>query len=123
MTVPIRRPSAESAMMRSSMDDLAGLRLVVAGADLASVQGVRDRLAGQGADVRVLVGGVEDLVGGLADDAPEAIVAHPQMEEALRARLDPLALEAGPPVISDPNRVRATIEIRRLRARQRELEA
>src|SRR5689334_13821344 len=123
MTVPIRRSSAKSAMMRTSMDDLAGLRLVVAGSDHAAVAPVRDRLAAQGAEVRVLVGAVDELVGGLAKDAPEAIIAHPQVEDALRARLDPLALEVGPPVISDPNGVRATIEIRRLRARQRELEA
>jgi response regulator RpfG family c-di-GMP phosphodiesterase len=109
--------------MACSMDDLAGLRLVVAGSDLSAVQPVRDRLAEQGADVRVRVGDVDALVEALAADPPEAIIAHPLVEAALRARLDPLALETGPPVISDPNGVRATVEIRRLRARQRELEA
>jgi putative nucleotidyltransferase with HDIG domain len=109
--------------MRSSMDDLAGLRLVIAGEDVVAVQPVHDRLAAQGADVRVRVGDLDTLVRALAEDPPEAIVAHPQIEDELRARLDPLGLETGPPVISDPAAVRATVEIRRLRARQRELES
>jgi putative nucleotidyltransferase with HDIG domain len=105
------------------MDDLAGLRLVVAGGDIGAVQPVRDRLAAQGADVRALVGDLDTLVGGIAAEAPEAILAHPQIEAELRARLDPLGLETGPPVITDPVAVRATVEIRRLHARQRELES
>ena len=106
------------------MDDLAGLRLVVAGGDFSAVQPVRDRLAAQGADVRALVGDIDDLVRALAADPPEAIVADAASEEALRARLDPLHMQAGPPVIAaaEANTVRSAIEIRRLRARQTELE-
>src|SRR3954447_25371620 len=125
MTVPIRRSSAASAMMRSSMDDLAGLRLVVAGGALAGVQPVRDRLSAQGAEVRALVGDVEQLARAVAAEPPEAIAVDAASEAALRARLDPLGLHAGPPVISaaDAGAVRAEVELRRLRARQAELEA
>src|SRR5258705_427864 len=64
MTEPIRRSSLASAMMRSSMDDadaLAGLRLLVAGGDLAAVQAAQTRLAELGADATALAGDVEAL--------------------------------------------------------------
>jgi putative nucleotidyltransferase with HDIG domain len=107
------------------MDDLAGLRLVVAGGDLSAVQPLRDRLAARGADVRALVGDVDELARAVAAEPPEAIVVDSAFEAALRERLDPLQLQAGPPVIAveDATAVRAAIEIRRLRARQSELEA
>ena len=111
--------------MRTSMDDLAGLRLVVAGGDLSAVQPVRDRLAAQGAEVRALVGDLEEVARAIAADPPEAIVVDAAGEAALRARLDPLALDAGPAVITaeNANAVRAIVELRRLKARQTELEA
>src|SRR3954453_16022996 len=103
MTVPIRRSSAASAMMRSSMDDLAGLRLVVAGGDLSAVQPLRDRLAARGADVRALVGEIDEIARAVAaapPEPPEAIVVDGALEAALPERLDPLQLQAGPPVIA-----------------------
>ena len=107
------------------MDDLAGLRLVVAGGDFSAVQPVRDRLAAQGADVRALVGDVDELVRAVAADPPEAIVVDTASEEELRFRLDPLRMQTGPPVVAaaEANTVRATIQIRRLQARQHELES
>src|SRR3954468_16121731 len=116
MTVPIRRSSAESAMMRTSMDDLAGLRLVVAGGDLSAVQPVRDRLTAQGADVRTLVGDLEEVARAIAADPPQALVVEAGGEAALRSRLDPLALDAGPAMVTteNANAVRAIVELRRL---------
>jgi len=109
--------------MRTSMDDLAGLRLVVAGGDLAAVRTVQAQLVTRGADVRTLVGDVDDLVRAVATDPPEAIVAHPEVEAELRGRLDPLGMGTGPPVVSDPRTIASTVEIRRLKARQSELES
>jgi putative nucleotidyltransferase with HDIG domain len=115
-------------MMRTSMEDgavLAGLRLVVAGAELSGVQGVRDRLAAQGADVRALVGDLEEVARAVAAEPPEAIVADAGDAAALRERLDPLRLDIGPAVIAlaDANAVRPIVELRRMKARQSELEA
>jgi putative nucleotidyltransferase with HDIG domain len=115
-------------MMRISMEDgavLAGLRLVVAGGDLSAVEGVRDRLAAQGADVRALVGDLEEVARAVAAEPPEAIVADAGDAAALRNRLDPLGLDNGPAVIAlgDANAVRPIVELRRLKARQSELEA
>src|SRR4051794_13820474 len=102
MTVPIRRSSVASAMMRSSMDDgaLAGLRLIVAGGELGAVKPVRDRLAALGAEASALVGDAEELARAVAAAPPGAILAAPATEAALRERLDPMALQAGPPVIA-----------------------
>src|SRR5215218_11116716 len=89
MTEPIRRSSLASAMMRSSMDDadaLAGLRLLVAGGDLAAVQAAQARLAALGADVTALAGDVEALARAAAAAPPAAIVAV-DTEDALTQRL------------------------------------
>src|SRR3954454_18236870 len=102
MTEPIRRSSLASAMMRSSMDDadaLAGLRLLVAGGDLAAVKTAQGRLAALGADVTALAGDVEALARAAAASPPAAIVAVDATETQLRERLDPFELKQGPPVI------------------------
>src|SRR5687767_10169058 len=132
MTVPIRRSSVSSAMMRSSMDDagaLAGLRLLVAGGDVAAVGPARDRLAALGADVAALVGDAEDVARAVAAEPPEAVLAADGTQDAIRARLDPYGLGAGPPVIAVPAvgdgvpaLVLALLDRRALRSRQAELE-
>src|SRR3954453_3663843 len=140
MTEPIRRSSLASAMVRSSMDAadaLAGLRLLVAGGDLAAVQAAQGRLAALGADVTALAGDVEALARAATGSPPAAIVAVDATEEQLRERLDPFDLKQGPPVIGlraitaaddelgavAAGRLRAVIGQRGLRARQAELEA
>jgi putative nucleotidyltransferase with HDIG domain len=140
MTVPIRRSSVASAMMPTSMDDpdaLAGLRLLVAGSDLAAVQAAQGRLSALGADATALAGDVAALARAATAAPPAAVLAVDGLEGALRERLDPFGLEAGPPVIgldtlteADAElgthaaaRLRALVERRALRARQVELEA
>jgi putative nucleotidyltransferase with HDIG domain len=125
--------------MRSSMDDadaLAGLRLLVAGGDLAAVQAAQARLAALGADVTALAGDVEALARAAAAAPPAAVVAV-DAEDALRERLDPFEMRAGPPVIGlralteadeelgaiAAGRLRAIVGQAGLRARQAELEA
>src|SRR3954454_12892574 len=102
MTEPMRRSSVASAMMRTSMDDadaLTGLRLLVAGEALTTVQPARDRLAALRADVAALVGDAEDVARAVAAAPPAAVLAADGTETALRTRLDPFGLGAGPPVI------------------------
>jgi putative nucleotidyltransferase with HDIG domain len=127
-------------MMRTSMDDadaLAGLRLLVAGGDLAAVQAAQGRLAALGADVTALAGDVEALARAATAAPPAAIISVDATEAQLRARLDPFDLKQGPPVIGlraitaadeeltgvAAGRLRAVIGQRGLRARQAELEA
>src|SRR4051812_11108105 len=139
MVVPIRRSSDASAMMRRSMEDadaLGGMTVLVAGDDLGAVQAVRDRLAALGADATALAGDTDAIARAAAADRPAAVLAVGAAEAALRSRLDPFGLEAGPPVISlaavadaedgvgplAARRLRALAERAALRARQSELE-
>jgi putative nucleotidyltransferase with HDIG domain len=113
---------------------LAGLKLLVAGGDLAAVGPVRDRLSALGADVVAVVGDAEGVARAVAERPPAAVLAVDGIEPELRARLDPFGLEAGPTVLAaapgddaltgtGAARLRALVEQRELRARQRELEA
>jgi putative nucleotidyltransferase with HDIG domain len=125
--------------MRSSMDDadaLAGLRLLVAGADPEVVQPVRVRLSALGADATALAGDPDAVARSVAAEPPSAVLAVDGSEAALRDRLDPFGLETGPPVIGlealvagddrlgglAAARLRALVERRTLRARQSDLE-
>src|SRR5215213_6982979 len=113
MTFPMRGSSVASAMMPSSMDALNGLRVLVAGTDARTVEAAygRGRL-------------------------PAAVLALDGSETVLRAGLDPLGLEAGPPVVPvldvvgprdafdaiAARRLRALVQLHTLRSRNRELE-
>ncbi|HWK30306.1 MAG TPA: HD domain-containing phosphohydrolase [Solirubrobacter sp.] len=117
-------------------DALAGLRLLVAGSDLAAVQAAQTRLAALGADAIALAGDVDALARAAAASPPTAVVAV-DGGDALRERLDPFDLKAGPPVLDlhaltreddaigavTAARLRAVVGQRGLRARQAELEA
>jgi putative nucleotidyltransferase with HDIG domain len=110
------------------MDDaLTGLRLLVAGGDLAAVAPARDRLAALGADVTALVGDADDVARAVAAQPPQAVLAADGLISALHARLDPFGVEAGPPIVplgSDAAALApALVELRRLRMRAAELEA
>ena len=118
-------------------DALAGLRLLVAGGDLAAVQAAQTRLAELGADATALAGDVEALARAAIASPPAAIVVVDATESRLRDRLDPFDLKQGPAVIGldaivaadeqlgavAAGRLRAVIGQRGLRARMAELEA
>ena len=140
MTEPMRRSSVASAMMRTSMDDadaLAGLRLLVAGGDLAAVQAVGARMTALGADATALAGDIDALARAAESGRPSAVLALDAAEAPLRARLDPLGLHHAPLVIGldalaaadgelgpvAAGRLRALVESRALKGRQIELEA
>ena len=137
----MRRSSVASAMMRTSMDDadpLAGLRLLVAGGDLAAVQSTQARLDALGADATALAGqrrGARPRGHRLAAGGGDRRRRDRGTRCASASTRS--GSSAGPPVIglrtltaADDElgaiaaaRLRATVEQRALRARQAELEA
>jgi putative nucleotidyltransferase with HDIG domain len=117
-------------------DALGGMTVLVAGDDLGAVQAVRARLAALGADATALAGDIEAIARAAVADPPAAVLAVGGAEAALRSRLDPYGIDAGPPVIAveaiagfedgvgvlAARRLRALAERAALRARQSELE-
>jgi HD-GYP domain-containing protein (c-di-GMP phosphodiesterase class II) len=123
--------------MPTSMDALAGMRLLLAGDDRAAVSALRAAVGAAGAIAAACTGDPDDVVAVVAADPPAAIVALGGNAGVLRDRLDPLELEQGPEVVALDDlvdagrpfdavaaaRLRAIVERRALRARQTELEA
>src|SRR4051794_39203869 len=100
MTVPRRGSSLLSAMMLTSMDALAGMRLLLAGDDRAAVSALRAAVGSAGAVAAACTGDPADVVAVVAADPPVAVVALGGNAAALRDRLDPLGLDMGPEVIA-----------------------
>ncbi len=119
------------------MDALHGLRVLVAGEDPKRIEAARSGLAAEGAIVTVCEADPGAVVAAVASAPPDAILALDDAEERLRAGIDPLGLELGPPVIPvldvvgprDPfdaiaaRRLRAVVQLYALRDRANELEA
>jgi HD-GYP domain-containing protein (c-di-GMP phosphodiesterase class II) len=122
------------------MDDdaLAGTRVLVIGGNREAAESLRAQLTAAGSTS-------VDLVPALELVAPQAAAAQPQVvlslgdtdPAAVRARLDPLGLDAGPPVVplsdlvrdgesldaTGMARLRTLLDNRAMRARLRDLEA
>jgi HD-GYP domain-containing protein (c-di-GMP phosphodiesterase class II) len=123
--------------MPTSMDALAGMRLLLAGDDRAAVSALRAAVGAAGAVAAACTGDPDDVVAVVAADPPAAVVAIGGNADNLRDRLDPLELDQGPEVVAlealvdsgrpfdavAAARLRAIVERRALRARQTELEA
>jgi response regulator RpfG family c-di-GMP phosphodiesterase len=123
--------------MPTSMDALAGMRLLLAGDDRAAVSALRSAVGSAGAVAAACTGDPADVAAVVAQDPPAAVVAIGGNAAALRDRLDPLGLDAGPEVVPveelvgadgafdavAARRLSAIVERRALRARQSELEA
>jgi putative nucleotidyltransferase with HDIG domain len=123
--------------MPTSMDALAGTRILLAGDDGAAVGALRAALAAAGAAVEACPGDPADVAAAVAQDPPAAVLAVGGDAAALRARLDPLGLDGGPAVVEvadltsadEPfgavaaGRLRALVDRRALRAGRSELEA
>jgi HD-GYP domain-containing protein (c-di-GMP phosphodiesterase class II) len=119
-------------------DPLAGTRILVIGGDREAAESLRAQLTAAGSPS-------VDLVPALELVAAQAAAAHPQVvvsladvdPEAVRGRLDPLGLDAAPPVVSVADliangqplgewgvrRLRLVLEHREMRTRLGELEA
>ncbi len=120
------------------MDALTGLRVLVAGSDPLVVEAARSGLAAEGALAEVCAPDPQAVVAASASgQPPSAVLALNGSEGALRAGLDPLGLEAGPPIVPvlevvgprEPfdgvaaRRLRALVQLHTMRSRNRELEA
>ena len=118
------------------MDALRGLRVLVAGEDPKTVDAARSGLAAEGAIAQVCEALPGAVVAAVASGPPDAVLALDGSEDRLRAGLDPLGLELGPPVVPvldvvgprDPfdaiaaRRLSAIVQLHALRDRAAELE-
>jgi HD-GYP domain-containing protein (c-di-GMP phosphodiesterase class II) len=118
------------------MDAIAGTRLLLAGSDVERVNVLRGALALAGALPVASSGDPDEVAAAVAaNEPPAAVIAVSADAAALRARLDPLGLGAGPEVVAieeltgegwdagATRRLGVLLDRRRLRARQGELEA
>jgi len=113
------------------------MRLLLAGDDRAAVGALRAAVGAEGAVAAACTGDPADVAAVVAADPPAAVVAIGGNAAALRDRIDPLGLDAGPEVVPVEDLVDADgafdavaarrlgtlVERRALRARQVELEA
>jgi HD-GYP domain-containing protein (c-di-GMP phosphodiesterase class II) len=116
------------------MDAIAGMRLLLAGDDTEQVNVLRGALALAGALPVACSGDPGEVAAAVAGDPPAAVLAVAADAAALRSRLDPLGLGAGPEVVAIEEltdsgwdaaagrRLGVLVDRRRLRARQGELE-
>jgi HD domain len=118
------------------MDALHGLRILVAGEDPKTLDAARSGLAAEGAQAQICEADPLAVLAAVTSAPPDAVLALDGSEERLRAGLDPLGLELGPPVIPvldvvgprDPfdaiaaRRLSAVVQLHALRERAAELE-
>jgi hypothetical protein len=119
------------------MEALTGMRLLLAGDDRAAVGALRAAVGAEGALAAACTGDPADVAAVVAADPPAAVVAIGGNAAALRDRIDPLGLDAGPEVVPVEDLVDAEgrfdavaarrlgtlVERRALRVRHAELEA
>src|SRR6476619_5881934 len=99
MTVPRRGSSLSSAIMPRIMEALTGMRLLLAGDDRAAVGALRAKVGADGAIAAACTGDPADVAAVVAVDPPAAVVVIGGNAAALRDRIDPLGLDAGPEVV------------------------
>jgi hypothetical protein len=118
------------------MDALHGLRVLVAGEDPKTLDAARTGLAAEGAQAQICEADPLAVLAAVTSAPPDVVLALDGSEERLRAGLDPLGLELGPPVVPvldvvgprDPfdaiaaRRLSAVVQLHALRDRAAELE-
>jgi hypothetical protein len=119
------------------MDALAGLRLLLVGAEPEERDSQRAELTRAGAHARVAGSDPDEVAGAVAADPPAAVLVIDGDLPRIRSRLDPLGLGGGPLVLGREDvagpgeelagaplrRLRAHMDRQNLRERLRELEA
>ena len=137
--MPIMDESATKAHLAVPGAALKGAWILVAGPDMGTAYRLRSRLASVGAAGVVLVTDVEEAVERLVAARPDIVLGLAGMGPDLRARMDPLGLGEGPPVLAldeipgllaGPagddavlDRMAAAVERHAMRKRLRELES
>jgi putative two-component system response regulator len=119
-------------------DPLAGTRILVIGGDREAAESLRAQLTGAGSSSVDLVPALELVAAQAAAAQPQVVVCLADVEAgAVRDRLDPLGLDAAPPVVEVADllangrplgewgvrRLRLVLEHREMRTRLAELEA
>jgi HD-GYP domain-containing protein (c-di-GMP phosphodiesterase class II) len=119
-------------------DPLAGTRILVIGGDREAAESLRAQLTAAGSSSVDLVPALELVAAQAAAAHPQVVVSLDDVEaDAVRARLDPLGLDAAPPVVEVADliadgqplgewgvrRLRLVLEHREMRTRLGELEA
>src|SRR3954454_14255551 len=101
-TVPTVGSGGRSGIICSMADTSAlhGAWVLVAGPDAATAARLRARLADLGAAAVELALDADEAAARAAASRPDAVLALPGFGAALRARLDPLGLGSGPPVVA-----------------------
>jgi putative nucleotidyltransferase with HDIG domain len=92
--------AADRQRIAARTDVLAGAWVLVAGPDAGTAARLRARLADLGAAAVELAVDPEDAAGRAAAARPDAVLALPGFGDALRARLDPLGVGDGPPLVA-----------------------
>ncbi len=123
--------------MPTSMDAVAGMRLLLAGDDAATMVELRGAVAATGALPTACRADPGEVAALVAHEPPAAVVAVGGDVAGLRHRLDPLGLGSGPEVVAleeltgaggrfdaaAARRLRALVDRRELRTRTTELES
>jgi putative two-component system response regulator len=123
--------------MPTSMEALAGITLLLAGDDQQTVAALRAWVALGGATARASSADPEDVAAAVTSHPPDVVLVVGGDADAVTQRLDPLRLEAGPPVVpladvvssgeapgpAAARRLRAFVARSAQRARMRELES
>jgi hypothetical protein len=119
-------------------DPLAGTRILVIGGDREAAESLRAQLTAAGSPSVDLVPGLELVAAQAAAAQPQVVISLDDTDpDAVRARLDPLGLDAGPTVVAvaelvpdgrplgewGVRRLRLLLEHREMRSRLAELEA
>src|SRR4051794_30515723 len=137
MTVPMRASSIDSAMMPLSMEALTGITLLLAGDDAETVAALRAWVSLGGATARASSADPEDVAATVVSESPDVVLLIGGVAEEVSARIDPLGLGLGPPLVelsdvvaSDEapgpaaaRRLRAFVDRAAQRRRLRELES
>jgi HD-GYP domain-containing protein (c-di-GMP phosphodiesterase class II) len=123
--------------MPTSMDAIAGMRLLLAGDDAPAVAALRGAVSLAGAVPAACPADPGEVAAAVASERPAAVLAVGADAAALRDRLDPLGLGGGPEVVeiedltgaggrfdaAAARRLRALVDRRELQARTAELES
>src|SRR4051812_20807118 len=87
-------------MMPSSMEALAGITLLLAGDDAETLAALRAWVSLGGATARASSTDPEDVAATVVSEAPDVVLLIGGSADEVAARIDPLGLGLGPPLVA-----------------------